>query len=282
MNILESSFIKISNLIRNSNNITLGQENSSQNQTGDLVKQLDILSHNIIVEEIKTLYDIAGYISEEADEICITSPNGKYIIAFDPLDGSSNINCNVTVGTIYGIYLWDSLNNEIGPIVDAGYCLYGPCTNLVRVEGALVKMYQLNNNNNFDFISNLSLEGKNSKIYSLNESNSFKILNYKLQQILFDYKIKGYNLRLVGSMVADCHRTLIQGGIFMYPATCNNQNGKLRLVYESLPMAKIFEVCGGKSWDGSKSILENTIDLQNVHQKIPTYLGTKLEIEKIK
>lgn len=281
MNILESSFIKISNLIRNSNNLTLGQENSSLNKTGDLVKQLDILSHNIIVKEINTLYDIAGYISEEADEICITSPNGKYIIAFDPLDGSSNINCNVTVGTIYGIYLWDSINNEIGPIVDAGYCLYGPCTNLVRVEGKLVKMYQLNNNK-FEFISNLSFIGKGSKTYSFNESYGLKLLNFKLQTLLLDYKINGYNMRLIGSMVADCHRTIIQGGIFMYPATCNNQNGKLRLAYESLPMAKIFEVCGGKSWDGSKSILENKIDLQNIHQKIPTFLGSKFEIDKLK
>ena len=110
MNILKSSFIQISNLIRNSNNLTLGKENSSQNQTGDLVKELDILSHNIIVNEIKTISDIAGYISEESDDICFTSPEGKYIIAFDPLDGSSNINSNISVGTIYGIYKWE--NND--------------------------------------------------------------------------------------------------------------------------------------------------------------------------
>lgn len=104
MNILESSFIQISNLIRNSNNLTLGKENSSQNQTGDLVKELDILSHNIIVEEIKTISDIAGYISEESNDICFTSPKGKYIVAFDPLDGSSNIRFIYSIIYIFIIF----------------------------------------------------------------------------------------------------------------------------------------------------------------------------------
>ena len=281
MNILESSFIQISNLIRNSNNLTLGKENSSQNKTGDLVKELDILSHNIIIDEIKILPEIAGYISEESDDICFTSPIGKYIVAFDPLDGSSNINCNVTVGTIYGIYTWDSHLKEIGDIQDAGYCLYGPCTNLVRTEDGEVKMYQLNQSNEFEFISILSLVGKTMKIYSINESNYYDFKSAKIRQLVMDYKIKKYNLRLVGSMVADCHRTLVQGGIFMYPETNGNPDGKLRLVYESMPMALIFETCGGKSWDGFKSILENKIDLKNIHQKIPTYLGTEIEILKL-
>lgn len=282
MNILESSFIQISNLIRNSNNLTLGKVNSFQNQTGDLVKELDILSHNIIVEEIKSISEIAGYISEESDDICFTSPTGKYIVAFDPLDGSSNINCNVSVGTIYGIYKWECHLKEIGDIIDAGYCLYGPCTNLVRTEGEKVKMYQLNQSDEFKFISELSLKDKESKIYSINESNSYRFMNHSLQKILMDYKIKKYNLRWVGSMVADCHRTLVQGGIFMYPAITSHTSGKLRLAYESMPMAKIFETCGGESWDGSKSILENKIYLENIHQKIPTYLGTKMEILKLK
>jgi len=279
--LLQSSFIQISNLIRNSNNLKLGHENSLQNKTGDLVKELDILSHNIIVDEIKTINEIAGYISEESEEICFTSPNGKYIVAFDPLDGSSNINCNVTVGTIYGIYLWDSHLKEIGDIIDAGYCLYGPCTNLVRTEEGIVKMYQLNSNNEFDFISELSLEGNTMKIYSINESNYYDFKSAKIRQLLMDYKIKKYNLRLVGSMVADCHRTLIQGGVFIYPATNGNPDGKLRLAYESMPMALIFETCGGLSLDGYKSILEHKIDLKNIHQKIPTFLGSKEEIRII-
>ena len=282
MIILENSCSKIANLIRSSNNLKLGSENSIENKSGDFVKQLDILSHNIIVDEIKTLPEIAGYISEESDDICFTSPTGKYIVAFDPLDGSSNINCNVTVGTIYGIYHWDSKTKEILGIQDAGYCLYGPCTNLVRTEEGKGKMYQLNSNNKFEFISIISLEGKDTKLYSLNEANSYRFFNHNLQKILIDYKIKKYNMRWVGSMVADCHRTLVQGGIFMYPATVFNTNGKLRLAYESMPMALIFEVCGGESWDGSKSILKNKIDLKNIHQKIPTYLGTENEILKLK
>ena len=276
-----NSFVKISNLIRNSNNLILGKEESI-NTSGDLVKELDILSHNIIVEEIKNMSEIAGYISEESDDICFTSPAGKYIVAFDPLDGSSNINCNVSVGTIYGIYNWDSETREILDIQEAGYCLYGPCTNLVRTEDGKVKMYQLNQSNDFEHISDLNLKDKESKIYSINESNSYRFMNHSLQKILMDYKIKKYNLRWVGSMVADCHRTLVQGGIFLYPAITSHTSGKLRLAYESMPMALIFETCGGKSWDGIKSILENKIDLKNIHQKIPTYLGTEIEILKLK
>ena len=279
MNILESSFIQISNLIRNSNNLTLGKENSSQNQTGDLVKKLDILSHNIIVDEIKNISDIAGYISEESDDICFTSPNGKYIIAFDPLDGSSNINSNISVGTIYGIYKWE--NNEIGEILDAGYCLYGPCTTLVRTEEKKVKMYQLNQNDEFEFISNLSLEDKNSKIYSINESHFYSFKPWQVRHNISKYKMEGYNLRWVGSMVADCHRTLIQGGIFMYPGMEKNPEGKLRLAYESMPMALIFEICGGSSWDENGSILKNRVELSNIHKKIPTYLGNTCEIQKL-
>ena len=280
--LFHDSFIQISNLIRNSNNLTLGKENSSQNQTGDLVKHLDILSHNIIVDEIKSMSDIAGYISEESDDICITSLTGKYILAFDPLDGSSNINSNISVGTIYGVYEWDSDTREILDIQDAGYCLYGPSTSLVRTEDNEVKMYQLNSDNKFEYIADLSLKGKDTKNYSLNESNSYRFYNHNLQKILLDYKVKKYNMRWVGSMVADCHRTLVQGGIFMYPATTSHTLGKLRLAYESMPMAKIFESCGGESWDGCKSILDNKIDLKNIHQKIPTYLGTEMEILKLK
>ena len=279
MNILETSFIQISNLIRNSNNLKLGSVNSSENSSGDLVKELDILSHNIIVDEIHKMPDIKGYISEESDDICFTSIDGKYILAFDPLDGSSNINSNITVGTIYGLYLWNPDLNDIGKIVEAGYCLYGPCTTLVRTENEMVKMYQLNQDN-FEFISNLSLDDKNGKIYSINESNFFKFKSFKIREALKNYKIDNYSLRLVGSMVADCHRTLIQGGVFMYPATEKDPKGKLRLAYEVMPFAKIFELCGGASWDGEKSILKNKIDLNNVHQKIPTFLGTKEEIYK--
>ena len=279
MNILESSFIQISNLIRNSNNLKLGKENSSQNQTGDLVKELDILSHNIIVEEIKGLSDIAGYISEESDDICFTSSTGKYILAFDPLDGSSNINSNISVGTIYGIYKWE--NNEIGEILDAGYCLYGPCTTLVRTEGKKVKMYQLSSDGIFDFLSELSLENKNSKIYSINESHFYSFKPWQVRHNISKYKMEGYNLRWVGSMVADCHRTLIQGGIFMYPGMESKPDGKLRLAYESMPMALLFETCGGSSWDENGSILKNRIDLSNIHRKIPTYLGNTCEIQKL-
>lgn len=280
MNILETSFIQISNLIRNSNNLKLGSINSTENSSGDLVKELDIRAHNIIIDEIHKIPYIKGYISEESDDITFISPDGQYIIAFDPLDGSSNINSNISVGSIYGLYLWDTELNGIGEIVEAGYCLYGPSTTLVRTQNESVKMFQLNNENEFKFISNLSLNGKSAKIYSINESNYYKYQNYKVKKNLIKYKMNNYSMRLVGSMVADCHRTLIQGGIFMYPATNKDPKGKLRIAYEVMPFAKIFELCGGASWDGEKSILKNKIDLNNVHKKIPTYLGTKEEIYK--
>ena len=281
MDILNKSFIKISDLIRNSNNLNLSSFNDNQNTSGDLVKKLDIISHNIIASELSDNQEIAGYISEESAEITFLSKTGKYIVAFDPLDGSSNISCNVSIGTIYGIYAWDSKNNKIGKIIDAGYCLYGPSTILVRTENDIVKIYQLINNKYFDFISVLSLKNKNEKNYSINESN-IPFMSENIQDIIKNYKENNYNTRWIGSMVADAHRTLIQGGIFMYPGNTKNPLGKLRLVYESLPIAKIFDVCGGDSWDGEKNILENEIDLKNIHQKIPTFLGTKKNINIIK
>lgn len=275
MNILENSFIQISNLIRNSNNLNLGSEDNNINSSGDTVKKLDILSHNIIVEEIQTSKEIAGYISEESNNIEFTSTDGKYIVAFDPIDGSSNIDSNITTGSIYGIYEWNGFS--IGKIVSAGYCIYGPSTILVRTEEEKVKMYQLNDNI-FSYISELTLENKKEKIYSINESNIYNYSNFKVRNYILSCKNENYNTRWVGSMVSDCHRTLIKGGIFMYPSM---NKCKIRLVYEAMPFAFIFEKCGGMSWDEEKSILENKIDVNNIHKKISVFLGTKEEILKL-
>ena len=284
---LDNAFLTLSNLIRHSSSLYLGKYDSHCNQSGDSVKELDMKSHTILVDALQKCDSVKGYISEESDELCFLNQNGDYIVAFDPLDGSSNIEVNVSIGTIYGIYQWDEKNQSIGPIIDAGYCIYGPSTQWVKTEKDKVKMYQLNQHNQFEWIADLDLEGEtkkmysqkmySQKMYSINESNSLH-LSPQLNNLLSYYKKNNYNTRWVGSMVADCHRTLVKGGIFMYPMTDSHPNGKLRLAYESLPIAKIFEVAHGSSWDGHQSILDNTINPLNIHQKIPTFIGNMDEI----
>lgn len=278
MNSLYNAFKKISNIVRYSNLNDLDSTSDILNNSGDYVKKLDLIANNIIIYNIKQIFNIRGYISEESDNIEFTNKHGKYIIAFDPLDGSTNINSNINVGSIYGIYNWNEKTKQIGSIVKAGYCLYGPSTILVTTENDTVKMFTLDNNNNFKFISNISLENKDKLIYSINESNTFNNPNFI--NLLNYYKKNKYNSRWIGSMVADCHRTLIQGGIFIYPSTNNNHNGKLRLLYEALPFAKIFHTANGDSWNENTNLLNTTIN--NIHQKIPVYLGTKKQIQIIK
>ncbi len=275
---LYNAFKQISNFIRYSNLDELDYNDKTINNSGDYVKKLDTIANNIIIYNIKQIFDIRGYISEESNDITFTNNHGKYIIAFDPLDGSSNINSNISIGSIYGVYDWDEKTKKIGNIVNAGYCLYGPSTILVITEKDSLNMYTLDQNYHFKFTSNITLDNKDKLIYSINQSNSFN--NDHFSDLLNYYKQNKYNTRWIGTMVADCHRTLIQGGVFLYPSTTNNKNGKLRLLYEALPFAKIFHTANGDSWNENTNLLNTTIN--NIHQKIPVYLGTKKQIQIIK
>ena len=262
------------------------------NASGDVQKKLDVIANDIMINALTETKCCSVLLSEENDEPILLDDafnKGKYIIAFDPLDGSSNIDCNCSIGTIFSIY--DDVHNGYlikgDNIICAGYVLYGPVTEFVLTYG--------NNNGVHKFTLDKKMEdyvctgtiripSNGKKIYSINESN-FENWFDDMKQYILQYKVKNtkYTQRYIGSMVADVHRTLLYGGVFCYPADNTNQNGKLRLMYECGPMAKIIEEAGGKSIVGNKST-ERILNITptEIHQKIPIILGSIAEVEKYK
>ena len=262
------------------------------NASGDVQKKLDVIANDIMINALTDTNHCSVLLSEENEEPIILDKdfnNSKYIVAFDPLDGSSNIDCNCSIGTIFSIYE-DAHNGHLikgDDIVCAGYVLYGPVTEFVLTQG--------NNNGVHKFTLDRKLEDyvytgairipvNSKKIYSINESNYENWFD-DMKQFILQYKVKNtkYTQRYIGSMVADVHRTLLYGGVFCYPADNKNQHGKLRLIYECGPMSKLIEEAGGQSIVGNNSA-ERILNIvpTEVHQKTPIILGSTVEVEKYK
>jgi fructose-1,6-bisphosphatase I len=284
VNSILNSSIEIEELIRRIPLHThLQGETKSHNFSGDTQKTLDILSNNIIIKNLTNINCCSFLLSEE-NEDSINLNHGNYMVTFDPLDGSSNIDCNVCIGTIFSIYKKNTSHNILRTgrdILIAGYIIYGPATEaVIALPNKVVRLALNPLSMNYEYIDNITLKNKNKKIYSINEANSFKWQKDILQYIN-NYKLNKYTQRYIGSMVADVHRTLLYGGIFCYPADEDNKKGKLRLVYECFPMAYIFEKAGGLAITGNMSS-KNILDIipQNIHEKTPILLGTTFEIEK--
>lgn len=272
---MKKSCIIISNEIKSRNLLQLGSETHNRNVSNDAVKELDILSNNIIKNNLVQLDTVSYIASEEEDELICNNNKKNYLVSYDPLDGSSNIDVSITVGTIFGIYEY---NNDNYNIVCAGYGLYGSQTQFVVTYNNNISFYQLNDNK-FELIKdNLKIPNK-GKIVSMNLSYNKINLDKKYEELcnkLFD---EGYTQRFVGSLVADAHRTLLKGGIFMYPANNRSVNGKIRLLYEAIPFAYIFEIAGGCSSNGENSLLE--VDINSIHQRTPIILSGKYEFSKL-
>ena len=268
--------LKISNLLRETNLIDLGKE-ISINASGDNMKKLDYDSNNLLFNNLKNLDCVKTIISEEFDEMKLVNKNGKYLVGYDPLDGSSNIDSNVSVGTIFSVFEYDETGfiKNGKNIVLAGYCIYGPSTIMVIADKQNVRLYQYNKKWN---LININLLPEQGKIYAINESNKYKYHNNINLYINKLIKLK-YTARWVGSLVADVHRTLIKGGVIIYPLNKSSPSGKIRLVYEAYPMAFIFEKLGGKSLIYDKSILEEDFPYNNIHRKVPIYYFGKKEYE---
>lgn len=270
-----------------------------QNIHGEYVKKLDIFAH----EMTKKAMDHGGHLcvmaSEEEEDIIHIPPKhkvGKYVLIFDPLDGSSNIDVNVSIGTIFSIYKRQSPAGLPGTLEDclqegykqvaAGYVLYGSSTVFVYTAGEGVHMFTLDPSFG-EFIlvrENLKMP-ENAKIYSINEGN-YKYWNDGLKKYIKyiqDADNRGrepYSARYIGSMVADIHRNLIYGGIFIYPDDKRNPNGKLRIMYECNPMAFIVEQAGGRAIDSQgRRILE--IKPTALHQRSPIYIGSLNAVNKV-
>jgi fructose-1,6-bisphosphatase I len=264
----------------------------STNATGDDVKKLDMLSNDVFINALKNSRELAVMVSEENPDAIIVEEKfrGKYCIAFDPLDGSSNIDCNVSTGTIFGIYKKasegeGSVNDILLPgnsLVAAGYCLYGSSTEMVITWGNGVDIFSLDPSLGEFILTNakVKIPEKPKTIYSCNEGN-YVLWDDQTKAYVEQCKNakKPYSARYIGSMVADVHRTLLYGGIFFYPADTKNKNGKLRLLYEAAPMSMIMEQAGGKSTTGTERVMD--IVPTQIHERCPIYIGCTRDVEAV-
>jgi fructose-1,6-bisphosphatase I len=269
------------------------------NVQGEEVKKLDVYANNQFVGVLRHGISCAGIGSEELDDIVIfddeISNNSKYVCLFDPLDGSSNIDVNVSIGTIFGIYRRVS---ELGkPAIKedflqpgtkqiaAGYIIYGSSTMMVYATRRGVNGFTLDPSIGEFTLSHPNIQCPQSgKFYSVNHGNFFQY-EEPVKKYITECQKKNntnggpYTQRYVGSMVADIHRNLIKGGIFMYPAVLDKPKGKLRLLYECNPCAFIIEVAGGKATNGKQRILE--VQPTELHQRTPFFAGSKLMMEEL-
>jgi fructose-1,6-bisphosphatase I len=277
------SSIEIEKKVRYSGIYQLHGNHFGQNTSGDIQKKLDVISNDIMIHYLIHSYACNVLLSEENEEPILvpTEKKGRYLVAFDPLDGSSNIDCNAPLGTIFSIS--ENVENEIllngNRILMAGYVLYGPSTEIVIAYDNKVNRFMLNETGSFCYMGQIVLQGE-KKIYSINEGNSSHWYA-DTKMFIDECKKTGYAARYIGSMVADVHRTLLYGGIFSYPADKKNKKGKLRVLYECFPMAKIVECAGGRAIVGNLSN-QRILDVapMSIHQRTPILLGSVKEIKK--
>jgi fructose-1,6-bisphosphatase I len=264
----------------------------STNVQGEAVKKLDVISNNIFINSLISSGKTCVLVSEENEEAILVEDElsrGKYCVVFDPLDGSSNIDCGVSVGSIFGIYR--VRDNSIGTLSDvlrpgremvvAGYAIYGSCTSLVLTTGHGVNVYTLDPSLGEFILTHKNIKiPSQGKIYSINEGNS---VYWDTRTTSYIRQVKSlpspYSARYVGSMVADVHRTLLYGGIFMYPADKKSPKGKLRLLYECFPMAFIMEQAGGIATTGTQRILD--VQPYGIHDRSPIFLGSPDNIKDL-
>jgi fructose-1,6-bisphosphatase I len=260
----------------------------SQNTFGENQQKLDVLANIRFTRALMKGGEACAIISEETESFVDLNNNGKYVIAIDPLDGSSNIDVNVSIGTIFSIYRRKS--DEGTPIseqdilqkgdeqVAAGYVLYGSSTMLVYTTGFGVNGFTYEPTLGEYFLSHPDLKmPEDGKIFSVNESG-LKSFPMNVMNYLQHCKENNYTGRYIGSLVADFHRNMLKGGIYIYPATSSNPSGKLRLMYECNALAFIAEQAGGKATDGQQRILQ--IVPKDLHQRTPFYVGSKKMVEK--
>ena len=269
------------------------------NVQGEDVKKLDVFANNQIIKVLQHGINCGGVGSEENDDIIIfndqLSNQGKYVVLMDPLDGSGNIDTNISIGTIFSVYRRITPKGQPVNITDflqqgnqqvaAGYIIYGSSTILVYATKRSVNGFTLDPSIGEWCLShpNISMPN-NGKIYSVNYGNirqyTAGVQNY-IRHCEGKNATNGgpYSMRYVGSMVADIHRNLLKGGMFLYPATTTKPNGKLRLLYECNPMAFITEVAGGTATDGHMRILDKVPT--QLHQRSPMFIGSNVMMAEL-
>lgn len=272
-------------------------EAGQQNVQGESVKKLDLYANDQFIAAFKSGGECAAVASEEDEDIIIldgpNSKNGKYLVSMDPLDGSSNIDVNVSVGTIFSVFQRKDLNKTVTKEeffvagkeqVAAGYVIYGSSTMLVYTTGQGVNGFTLDPSIGEFCLSHPNMKSpQNGEIYSVNEANLNTMSEGVKQYVQYCQQTdangkRTHTARFIGSLVADFHRNLLKGGIYIYPQTTDAPEGRLRLLYECAPLAWIAEEAGGKATDGSRRILD--IVPTDLHQRIPYFIGSTEMVEK--
>lgn len=296
---LQFSFKSIAYYIRRATLINLTGLAGSSNTTGDDQKKLDVIGNDLFVAAMRGSGRCRAVVSEEEDEIIYfdESPDARYVVACDPIDGSSNLDAGVSVGTIFGIMkLPDSTIGRKPTVEDllmpgtellaAGFTMYGASAQLViTMKGGTVNGFTLDNALGEFILTHPNMRiPKKRAIYSVNEGNSlywtdktkayFESLKYPAEGG------KPYSARYIGSMVADAYRTLLYGGMFAYPADKKSPKGKLRILYECAPMAMVMENAGGQAVDSNmKRMLE--VVPQSIHDRSGIFMGSLEELDKV-
>jgi len=264
------------------------------NVSGDLQQKLDLFAHDAVQNAVQHTGRVCIVASEEDEEPMVCPPpsrRGKYVILYDPLDGSTNIDVNVSIGTIFSIHRRVTARKGEPSLADclqvgrkqiaAGYILYGSSTMLVYTTGQGVHGFTLDPTIGEFLLSHPDIRTPESgKYYSVNESN-WNRWTPAVQRAVAAFKngdgrMQAKNARYIGSLVADIHRNLISGGIFLYPADTRSSEGKLRLLYEAAPLALLVEQAGGAATDGARPILD--LVPKSLHQRTPLFIGSKADV----
>lgn len=269
------------------------------NVQGEEQQKLDVIADEAFIKAFENGGEVCGIASEENDDFVAfeseAAKNGKYVVLFDPLDGSSNIDVNVSIGTIFSIYrrrsevgtkatLEDMLQKGTEQVA-AGYVIYGSSTMLVYTTGKGVNGFTLDPSIGEFCLSHPDIKApETGRLYAINEGNLNRChpgLKDYCEYVRQDDATTGrpYSGRYIGSLVADVHRNLIKGGVYVYPSTTNSPEGKLRLIYECNPLAFIIEQAGGLATDGKDRIME--MEPSRLHQRVGYYAGSKQMVEKI-
>ncbi|MEN9681104.1 MAG: hypothetical protein RLZZ627_997 [Pseudomonadota bacterium] len=272
----------------------------TENVQGEVQKKLDVISNDIFIHSLEWTGHLAAMASEENDEIIqipAQYPKGKYLIAFDPLDGSSNIEVNLTIGTIFSVLKAPEGKKEItaddfmqkgSAQVAAGFCIYGPTTILILTTGQGVNGFTLDRNIGEFVLTHPNIRiPEDTKEFAINMSNH-RFWEEPVRRYVDECvagtaggREKDFNMRWLASMVAEVYRVLMRGGLFTYPIDekIKSKGGRLRLLYEANPMGFIVEQAGGVASTGRERIL--TIQPTDVHQRVPVILGSKNEVERL-
>ena len=300
LNDIVSACKKISHLVNRSGIIGIGGVAESENVQGEVQKELDIITNDVMVEHLNWTGHLAGMASEEIEEIIQipdNMPKGKYLIAFDPLDGSSNIDINLSVGTIFSILkcpegvdkpTTEHFMQKGTEQVCAGFCVYGPTTMMILTTGQGVNGFTLDRDVGEFILTHPQMTvPEDTNEFAINMSNQ-RFWEEPMQRYVEECiqgvdgsRDKNFNMRWVASMVAEVYRVLTRGGIFMYPIDSkpSTNGGKLRLMYEASPMSFIVEQAGGVSSTGYERIMD--IQANDIHQRVPVILGSKNEVERV-